>query len=529
MIGQRSAQAGLFDAGNVFGIDLDPDTFYGQLAQVSRSLFSDEQFAGFYSDRNGRPSVPPSLLALTLLMQEYAGVSDLEAVERTGVDLRWAVVLGRPAGEPLCAKSTLQMFRAHLVLHEQAHAIFAASIEAARAAGLLGKKVRVAVDTKPIVGRGSVEDTYNLLARGIRQAAGALASQARTKKEKFLRRHGLERYAAPSIKGAEVLDWSDEAAVRGFLSGVVADAAKVLSLCGQSGDATVKKQAALLEQLLLQDVEVIDTPQGPAAGLVQGTAPGRVPSATDPEQRHGRKSKSKRFTGHKASVATDVDSGIILAVDVLAGDAADATGVLGLVESAEANSGGEVIETLGDCAYGSGATRQEFAEAGRTLLAKAPPVSGPKGLFNKSEFVINLDTATVTCPGGAMTSTFRREADGTRVFSFGAACAGCALRSLCTSSAGGRTIAVHAQEALLQEARVCQASAHGRARLKDRLVVENSLARLSWLGISQARYVGHLKTRYQLTMSAAVANLRRTWRWRAQQGPPIGQLRPVAA
>src|SRR5579884_326630 len=364
MIGQRSAQAGLFDAGNVFGIDLDPDTFYGQLAQVSRSLFSDEQFAGFYSDRNGRPSVPPSLLALTLLMQEYAGVSDLEAVERTGVDLRWAVVLGRPAGEPLCAKSTLQMFRAHLVLHEQAHAIFVASIEQARASGLLGKKVRIAVDTKPIIGRGSVEDAYNLLARGIRQAAGALASQAKTKKEKFLRRHGLERYLAPSIKGTEVLDWSDEAAVRGVLCGVVCDATTVLTLCSQSGDPLVKKQAALLEQLLLQDVEVIDTPQGPAAGLVEGTARGRIPSVTDPDQRHGRKSASKRFTGHKASVATDVDSGIILAVDVLAGDAADASGVLGLVESAEANSGGEVIETLGDCAYGSGATRQEFAEAG---------------------------------------------------------------------------------------------------------------------------------------------------------------------
>lgn len=529
MIGRRSAQAGLFDAGNVFGLDLDPATFYGQLSSVARTLFHDDEFAAFYSDRNGRPSVPPSLLALTLLMQEYTGVSDAEAVERTGVDLRWAVVLGRPAGDPLCAKSTLQMFRAHLVLHDEAHTIFAASIAQARSAGLLGKKVRLAVDTKPIVGRGSVEDTFNLLARGIRQATGALAACARTKKDKFLRRHGLDRYAAPSIKGTETLDWSDEGAVREFLSGIVADAVKVLALCSGTSDAGVKKQAALLEQLLLQDVEVRETPQGPQAQVAHGTAPGRVPSATDPDQRHGRKSASKRFTGHKASVGTDVDSGIILAVDVLAGDAADSTGVLELVESAEANSQGKVIETLGDCAYGSGTTRQQFADAGRTLLAKAAPVSGPKGLFNKSQFVIDLEARTVICPGGETTHTFRQEADGSRVFSFGAACGGCTLRSSCTTASAGRTIAVHPQEALLRQARAFQATDEGRARLKGRLVVENSLARLSGLGISQARYVGHLKTRYQLVMSAAVANLRRTWRWAAKQGPTTDQMLPAAA
>jgi hypothetical protein len=80
-------------------------------------LFGDGECAALYADKIGRPSVPPSELALVVLMQHETGVADTEAVERTGVDLRWASVPRRGAGEPLCAKSTLQLFRNQLVLH----------------------------------------------------------------------------------------------------------------------------------------------------------------------------------------------------------------------------------------------------------------------------------------------------------------------------------------------------------------------------------------------------------------------------
>ena len=152
MIGKRKAQAELFDVGNVFAYVLKPGTFHAQLAQAAPRLFQDENFAAFYSDRIGRPSVPPSFLALTLLLQQEAGISDDETIERTSCDLRWAAVLRRAAGEPLCAKSTFQLFRAHLVLHDEVRTLFQTSIREDKRAGLLkGKALRVAIDTKPIV------------------------------------------------------------------------------------------------------------------------------------------------------------------------------------------------------------------------------------------------------------------------------------------------------------------------------------------------------------------------------------------
>src|SRR5207245_2829320 len=246
------------------------------------------------------------------------------------------------------------------------------------------------------------------------------------------------------------------------------DARRLLRLAGAAlaGDdgATVREAAALLEQLLLQDV--VETPDGAGgvkAAIKAGTAPARIPSATDPEQRHGRKSQSKRFTGHKASVAVDVESQLILDADVLPGSAGDASEALAQVERVEATTGQTVAQSMGDCAYGGGEARQAFAEAGRELVAKVPQESDNQGRFPKRAFVIDLEQETVTCPGGQTTARFTAEKDGGKTFHFGAVCQDCPLRAHCTTAAGGRTVQVHAQEALLQAARAAQATPEGRA------------------------------------------------------------------
>jgi hypothetical protein len=528
MIGKRASQMPLFDVGNVFDLKLDPKSYQAQLAEAGPRLFKDEDFAVFYQDKMGRPSVPPSLLALTLLLQHEAGVSDEEAIARTAYDLRWCAVLRKEAGQPLCAKSTLQLFRAHLLLHPQVQAIFQASLQEAKRAGLLkGSALRLALDTKPIRGRGAVQDTFNLLASGIRQLGRALATESNQKPEEWLRAHDLERYTHSSLKGSADLDWSDEAAKDALLTWVVCDAKRLLAL-GTSPSERVREAATLLEALLLQDVEGVTTPEGSEqAQIKEGTAKGRIPSATDPEVRHGRKSASKRFNGHKADVAADIPSQIIVAFDVLAGDAGDASNALSLVEQAEHNTGQAVQESTGDCAYGGGPTRKAFAEAERDLLAKVPADASRNGLFSKGAFEIDVANNTVSCPGGYTTTTFRESEDGSKTFVFGSVCAGCPLRAVCTTSKTGRSVSVHAQEAVLQEARAYQKTPEGRARLRERVGIEHRLARLAQLGIGQARYVGRQKTRFQLMMACSIANLRRTWNWEAVEAERGGSSAPV--
>ena len=155
------------------------DSFYGLLASHRGELFRDEDFADLYCSDNGRPSVPPSLLATALLLQAYDGVSDEEAKARADFDLRWKVALGIGLEERPFAKSTLQLFRARLILHERVRAVFQQSLAFARRTGYFrSRKIKVVLDTSYILGRGAVKDTYNLLADGIRKLAGALAASA---------------------------------------------------------------------------------------------------------------------------------------------------------------------------------------------------------------------------------------------------------------------------------------------------------------------------------------------------------------
>jgi hypothetical protein len=230
-------------------------------------------------------------------------------------------------------------------------------------------------------------------------------------------------------------------------------------------------------------------------------------SVHDPEMRHGRKSASKRFDGHKAAVAVDADEQLITAVAVLPGNAQDRERALDLVAESEANTGCAIAETLADGAYGDGETRQGFADAGRRLVAKVPAEQNG-GRFTKGDFTLDLEAGTCGCPGGQQTRDFWPRPDGGGLFRFAAdVCGACPLRAQCLKGSGGRSVRVHPQEGLLQAARAELAGPAGRALRTRRQAVEHRLARLVQLGIRQARYIGRTKTLFQLLLAAAVANL----------------------
>jgi len=327
---------------------------------------------------------------------------------------------------------------------------------------------------------------------------------------------GYGRYVADgSLKGGMAIDWSARAARERFLGEIVADADRLLEqvrmargalVAGTAEDTALTEAAGVLSRVLCQDVDRKEA--GPT--IRQGTAPDRVVSIHDPEMRHGRKSAAKRFDGHKAALAVDTDEHLIIAVDVLAGNAPDDEDALALVEQTEQATDSVVEETLGDCAYGDRATRQAFATAGRTLHAKMPTLSNG-GRFPKTAFTIDLAAGTCACPGGHTTDALRHTSGGQSGFFFPAAtCVACPLRAQCVRTVagqGGRTVALHPQEALLQQARAFQASAAFDEVRRRRQAVEHRIARLVQLGLRRARYAGRAKTLFRLALAATVANL----------------------
>ena len=406
MLGERSEQRGLWEADRLYLDHVGKDTFYGLLASQRGRLFRDADFAEFYCPDNGRDSVPPSLLATALLLQTHDKVSDAEAKARADFDLRWKVALGIEVEDRPFAKSTLQVFRAQLILHDRVREVFESSLRLARESGYLKKRsMKVALDTTNILGRGAVRDTFNLLADGIVKLMRALAAVEKSSVKEWGKGRGYEGYLGSSVKGEAAIDWSDKRARQALLAGIVGDADRLLELSrlaqGELPEDSAERQqivdaAELLGQLLLQDIE---RKSGDGDGD-DGVSRDRMMSVHDPEMRHGHKSSSRRFDGHKAAIVVDTDTQLITAVAVLPGNAPDNLGALELVEQSEANTGVPVEEAMGDAAYGDGATRQTFADVGRKLVARVPGRPDRKH-FPKDDFVIDLAAGSCNLSGGA--------------------------------------------------------------------------------------------------------------------------------
>ncbi|MEQ1502455.1 MAG: hypothetical protein ABMB14_09495 [Myxococcota bacterium] len=66
---------------------------------------------------------------------------------------------------------------------------------------------------------------------------------------------------------------------------------------------------AQLDRMVAQDIE--PDPDG-GQRIIDGTAPDRQISVTDPQMRHGRKSKSTPINGYKGHIGLELDHNLIL-------------------------------------------------------------------------------------------------------------------------------------------------------------------------------------------------------------------------
>ena len=212
-----------------------------------------------------------------------------------------------------------------------------------------------------------------------------------------------------------------------------------------------------------------------------------------------------------------------------------------------------MTEAMGDAAYGDGGTGRPSPTRGAPRLPRrrdAPtrpafPRRTSGGL--PEDFRIDLEAGARACPAGHVTRRMRKAERRTDLtgrtykltgFQFeGGVCGACPLRPQCVAAGPGigRTVRLHPQEALLQQARALQRSEAFTEYRCRRLVAERRLARLVQLGVRQSRYFGRVKTRFQLCMAATVANLtliaaKAGMAWKTGPGPtPIAGIANLAA
>jgi hypothetical protein len=453
-LGLAPRQGDLLDDLNGFcGETLPPDSIYALLHRERDRLFPDEMFADLFTDR-GRRSVPPSVVAVVMVLQRLEGLSDREATERFTFDARWryAAGVGGYEGKGRCrfVHTVLVDMRERLRHSSDPDRVFKVTVAAARKAGLVGR--RRVLDSTALYDAVSTMDTVTLIRSAVRGLLGAADQELATELRGAIA--GDDDYCSAA---KPQIDWDDPAAREALVDSRAKDAIACLeALEGRIVSALVSQAAVLLATVVGQDLEA---GPGGVLGIAQGVTPDRIISTVDPDARHGRKTRAHGFDGYKAHVAIDPDSEIVTAAAVSPANVGDAAvaeellaDVLATQDEAPVTTTEEPAAVYADSAYGTGDLLEQMQRKGITAMIKVQPPAAPAGHFSKEEFAIDLDAGTATCPAG-VTVPLRPRRGGASVAVFGDACASCALVARCTDSAAGRVVNVGPHEALLSAAR----------------------------------------------------------------------------
>jgi IS5 family transposase len=508
---------------------LDKQSIYAFLHRERDQLFPDEAFADLFDDK-GRRSVPPSVVAVVMVLQRLEGLSDREAAERYCFDNRWRYAAGvggyDSAGWTGFAHTVLVDMRERLRRSEQPNRIFDAARDAAKVAGLIGRK-RV-LDSTPLYDAVATMDTVTLIRSAIRGLLKVAEAELAAALRAVL---GSGDDYATSAK--PMIDWDDEAARAALIDSRAKDAyACLLVLEGKASGPEVTQAASLLATVAGQDIEVGDDG---TFRIARKVAQDRVISTVDPEARHGRKTQAKGFDGYKGHAAIDPDSEIITETVVTPGNAGDASVADELIadlladdrdpssgttsdgeESADHLVGDEVATNeratvYGDNAYGTGTFQERLEEVGIESRCKTQNPTAAGGIFTKDHFDVDVAEGTVTCPNG-VTVVISPHRKGGGMAYFRDACSTCALRPQCTTASGGRTISISAHEEALARARARQVDPSWRDDYRaTRPKVERKLAHLMRRrhGGRRARVRGRLRVDADFALLAAATNLAR--------------------
>jgi len=496
-------------------LPIRPGSFETRFRDVCDAVIPDSVFDKLYSNV-GREARSPSVLTRLLLLQLRDGTSDERIVDDLYYDLRVRHMCDFGLDQRPIHPTNLVYHRLRLLFgtikrddiekfksngfsekDSPLQEIFERIKQAAIELGLVDTESAQLIDSTAIFGRAAVMDSYALIFTGIRKTLQEYQrSDEEHAKELIGRLHRceyLEGVAKPKI------DWESDSARADLLNDLVYDAVSVLRAGLSFEDEQLQCLLEQLARLVGQDVDVSEDGTGK---LIDGVSADRQVSVVDPEMRHGRKSKSRKFNGYKGTVTADPTSGVITAVHVMAGNEHDSAAVVPIIEQ-QKRSATQPPALIGDRAYAAEEPRHEAMGQGVAIVTK-PNTYSVKG-FGKGNFEIDAVGGQVTCPSGMV-----RSISGGSVTFTGKGCpADCPHRRACLGKSGKRIIKLRKHEALQQDAEKFAHTDRGKELLLLRPAIERVIAHWMRNGARQARYFGRLKVWMQCVLSAIMCNVRK--------------------
>ena len=558
----------LLDAQALVGELVPPGSVFAFLAEHRHELFPDSFIADLFSSSTGRPSLPAELVGSVRVLKELFDLTDPQTADALGFDIRWKVACGRSLTQTSFDPSTLVYWRKRIAASDRPDRVFDAVAQVIAETGMLRGRGKRCVDSTVFDDAVATQDTVTQLVAAMRKVA-RLVPGAKSVIERVARRD-YSKPGKPDIDWGDadakqnlVSDLvTDALAVLGALCGEhpprreqpAADALGLLALvAGQD----------------VEPADGSDGTDG-RWRIARRVAPDRVISTVDQEARHTRKSKSVRRDGFRGHLSAEPETGLITDAELTsaageegsdpvvgqqmiardrfhrretatpqpdtggaaapigepqadepggdkavteppaatAGDSGEITtaGTDSAAATAAAGEQGAGLRVYGDSAYGTGAARAAYRDAGHQTVIKPKPLRpAVPGGFTLDDFTIDEPAGAVTCPAG-----HTRPMSPKRTVTFGRLCVGCPLRQRCSTAADGRSMSIHPHEQLLRAARAQARTPEFKQDYPTRSSVERIIA---WVATHRGRritlrYLGVAKNHAWLHNRAAAINLR---------------------
>lgn len=504
------------------------------LARYRSQLFPRWIFQGWRGEGPLGRKAWPAVVLMTLLLLRWSeeGISRLGSTKRAATDVCWRAAMGLNLRTRTPDEKTLREFEAFLaerhpaagvsrltLLHEQV-------VRRCLEEGLTSDESTWAMDSTPMWCYGAVKDTVRLLGDGLGMLARHWAKASKVSLQEIATAWEAPFILGKSTKGALGIDWRDadsRARAMDTLAQAVLRAVRwVRSQLEQVARSKRKRLLRICRHLLRVIGENLEADDKGRLTVAEKVAKDRLISLTDPQARHGRKSKKSLFNGYKIHLLGDVISGLITAVTVTVGNAHDNSVAHRLIKRAKKLCR-DIERVLGDTAYGSAELHSRVREKTGVSLLTPPPARNSKP-FGRESFQIDFEAKTATCPAGVTTNghqTVWSKDHGSETSAFRwpkESCQGCPHREDCLKSRqGGKYVRLHPHERELRQIREQWEDPEIRQQYRTRSQCERLVNQCVRHGGRQARSFGLQAANRQALLIAVTCNLRLLARTLAEQ------------
>ncbi|WP_239310921.1 MULTISPECIES: IS1182 family transposase [unclassified Frankia] len=496
-------------------------------------VFVDDDFADWFATE-GRPGLPPGMLALVCVLQAMEDLTDRDAADAVRTRLDWKYALSLDPEHPGFDFSVLSEFRDRLALDRRATSLLDTLLDRARDTGLLKAGARMRTDSTHVLARIRTLNRLEMVGETVRAALDQLAALASGWLPPRISPEWAERYGGRRIDSARLPAGKQARAAWG--DQVAADGADLLELVEADQDnAWLAGLPAVATLRAIWEQQCVRERRGRwrlrEGRITEGAV--HIDSPRDPQARWCQK-RDTTWSGYKVHLSETCDDDaphLIVQAETTVARTTD-HGALGAIRDEFARRGLAPGELYLDEGYVTAEAVAAADDDGTEIVGPLTRDSSGQakagGGFARDDFAIDWDARTATCPAGRRSAAWHHRGhmagDGAAIEFAAADCHACPFRTDCTRSvSAGRQLVVPSRRLyeIQRRNRTDQNDPEWRQRYSHRAGVEGALSEAARAyGVRRCRYLGLGKTRVQHQLAACGMNAARIADWIERDSQP---------